>query len=172
MKAFAGLLAVLLVLGSMSLAQTAASQPAATPSAEPAPATSAEAPAASASAAPAAAGVLAPGAKVFLEPMNGFEQLLSDSIAQKKVPVVMVRNRAAADFVMSGEVHLKKRGFVTGMVLSTRGGANIAMKDAHTGSQVFGCNFHRVDSNERQGDIYLGWADQCAGRLKKVLKQK
>lgn len=104
--------------------------------------------------------------------MDGFDKLLSDSIVQKKVPVVVVKDRADADFVMSGSAHVKKRGFITGMVLSTRGGTNVSMKDARTGTEVFACNFHRVDSNERPGDIYLGWADQCAGHLKKAVEKK
>jgi hypothetical protein len=162
MKALTSVLAVLLLLSCTSLAQTAASTP------------SADAAAASPGAVPAAPSVspFAPGAKVFLEPMDGFEQLLADSILHKKVPVVIVNERAKADFVMSGEAHVKNRGFITGMVLSSRGGANIAMKDARTGNLVFACNFHRVDSNERDGDIYLGWADQCAGHLKKAMKKK
>ena len=151
MKAVAGLLAVLLMLSCASLAQT-------TPSSE-APAAVAAAP-------------FAPGAKVFLEPMNGFEQLLADAIREKKVPVVLVKDRADADFVMSGEAHVKNPNILTGMVLSKRGGANIAMKDARTGNLVFACNFHRVDGGERDGDIYIGWAGQCAGHLKKALKKK
>jgi hypothetical protein len=56
------------------------------------------------------------------------------------------------------------------MVLSKRGGTNISMKDARTGNQVFACNFHRTDSIDRDGDRYLGWADRCAGHLKKAMK--
>jgi len=193
MKAVAGLLAVLLMLSCASLAQTtpaqqtaaggessrpeAAGQEAAgqtsTPSASPAvSAPSTEVAAASAGAVPAVAATpLAPGAKIFLEPMNGFEQLLADAIHEKKVPVVLVNDRADADFVMSGEARVKNPNILTGMVLSKRGGANIAMKDARTGNLVFACNFHRVDGGERDGDIYIGWAGQCAGHLKKALKK-
>ncbi|HEX5284064.1 MAG TPA: hypothetical protein VFW30_08085 [Bryocella sp.] len=156
MKTATGVLAVLLMSSCTSLAQTAAVQP--------------TTPDSSASAVPAAA--FAPGAKVFLEPMDGFDQLLADSIVHKKVPVVVVKDRGEADFVLSGGAHVHNRNFITGMVLSSRGGANIVMKDAHSGNLVFACNFHRVDSNERDGDIYLGWADQCAGHLKKALKKK
>ena len=163
-----GLLAVLLMLSSTSLAQTPPTQQAST---QPTSTPSTDAAAAGAGAVPAAA-PLGPGAKVFLEPMDGFDKLLSDSITQKKVPVVVVKDRADADFVMSGTAHVHNRNFITGMVLSSRGGANIAMKEAHSGKMVFACNFHRVDSNERDGDIYLGWADQCARHLKKVVEKK
>ena len=157
MKAFAGVLAVLVMLSCTSLAQTAP-----IPSTEPAAAT----------AGAIAAVPFGPGAKLFLEPMNGFEQLLADAIVQKKVPVVLVKEREQADFVVSGTAKVRKRGFVTGFVMTDHGGANISVKAARSGNQVFACNFHRVDSMLREGDIYLGWAGQCAGHLKKALKQK
>src|SRR6185437_6943752 len=192
MKAFASVLAVLLMLSSTSLAQTAPVEPAtpvqetaptrqaaptqqavptqaapggesakpeaarpeaARPEAEtqapapsPSPAAStpsAEAAAASADAvlatpsAPPSAPLFAPGAKLFLEPMNGFEQLLSHAILKKKVPVVLVNERAQADFVMSGGVHLKDPGWLKGMVMDTRGKGNVSIKDARTGNEVF-----------------------------------
>lgn len=153
MKAFAGVLAVLLMLSSTSFGQTA-------------PAAASTETAAAIRPTP-----LAPGVKVFVDPMGGFGQLLADSIVHKKVPVVVVKEPAEADFVMSGYAWVRNRNFVTGFVLSSKGGANISMKDAR-GNLVFACDFHRVDSNERDGDIYLGWADQCAGHLKKALKKK
>lgn len=115
---------------------------------------------------------LAPGAKVFIDPMNGFGEILSDAIVQKKVPVVVVKDPVNADFIVSGYARVRKRGFLAGMVLSTDGGANISMKDARTGTLVFACKFKRVDAMEREGDIYVGWAGQCAGHLKKAMKQK
>lgn len=152
MKAVAGVLAVLLVLSSTSFGQTAAAATeAAVVAVRPTPLTA--------------------GVKVFVDPMGGFGPLLADSIVHKKVPVVVVKQPAEADFVMSGYAWVRNRNFVTGFVLSSKGGVNISMKDAR-GNLVFACEFHRVDSNERDGDIYLGWADQCAGHLKKALKKK
>jgi hypothetical protein len=58
--------------------------------------------AAAASAGAVRAASLAPGAKLFLEPMGGFEQFLSDSIAKKKLPIVVVNEGAKADFLVSG----------------------------------------------------------------------
>ncbi len=104
--------------------------------------------------------------------MDGFGQLVSDAIVHKKVPVVVVKERANADFVMSGEAQVKKRGIVTGVVLSTHGGGTVSIKDARTGNQVFAYSFHRVDAMEREGDIYLNWADQSAEHLKKAMKKK
>ncbi len=167
MKAFATVLAALLFFSSTSFGQT--SPAASTPSTDAAAVGAGAVPAVPA-AAPRPA-PLSPGAKVFVDPMGGFGQLLADSIVHKKVPVVVVKQPAEADFVMSGSAWVRNRNFVTGFVLSSKGGLNISMKDAR-GNLVFACNFHRVDSNERDGDIYLGWADQCAGHLKKALKKK
>src|SRR6185437_11068064 len=197
MKAFASVLAVLLMLSSTSLAQTAPVEPAtpvqetaptrqaaptqavpaqqadptqaapggefakpeaakpeaARPEAEtrapaPSPSPAASTPSTEAAAAspdavlatpsaPPSAPLFAPGAKLFLEPMNGFEQLLSHAILKKKVPVVLVNERAQADFVMSGGVHLKDPGWLKGMVMDTRGKGNVSIKDARTGNEVF-----------------------------------
>ena len=212
MKAPTSLLAVLFILSSSSLAQTAtsplkalvqetpptqqavptqqaaaegesakpeAARPeaesrASTPSSSPTASTpSAEATASSADAVPAApfASPFAPGAKVFLEPMNGFEQFLSDAIVKRKVPVVVVNERAKADFVMSGEAHVKKPGW-KGIVLDTRGKGNVSIKDARTSNVVFACNFNKVDQGLGEYWIYQGWANGCARHLKKALEKK
>jgi hypothetical protein len=119
-----------------------------------------------------AAPLFAPGAKIFLEPMNEFEQFLPHAILTHKVPVVVVKERAQADFVMSGSVRVKKPGWITGMVLSTGGGVNVSLKDARTGNMVFACVLHRVDQGLAEGYQYQKWADQCASRLNHVMKKK
>jgi hypothetical protein len=153
MKAATGLLAVLLLLSSPSLGQTA-SVPLTVP------------------AQPTTQAPLAAGAKLFLEPMGGFERFLSDAIVKKKVPVVLVGERAKADFVLSGGAHVKKRGFFTGFVMDTHGGGNIAIQDARTGNQVFAYKFHRVNQGTAAGYVYQSWADACAKHLKKALEKK
>ena len=169
MKAVTGLLAVLLMLSCPSLAQTAAApaQQAAAPAAS---TPSTEAAGASAGAAPAIPFVS--GAKLFVEPMDGFEEILSHAMMKKKVPVVLVYERAEADFVMSGEAHVKKPGFLTGMVLSTHGKGSVSITDARTGNVVFTHKFKRADSNLTVGEIYRGWADGCAKDLKKMMTEK
>ena len=104
--------------------------------------------------------------------MDGFEQLLSHSILKKKVPVVLVKERAKADFVLSGEAHVKKRGFLTGFVLNDHGKGAVSITDARTGNEVFAHKFKRADANLTVGEIYKGWADTCASHLKKVLEKK
>jgi len=160
MRAVPSLLAVLLMLSSTSLAQTAeptTQEPVAT-----APTASSE----------AAVTPFAPGAKVFLEPMNGFEELLAEDIVKKKVPVVVVKERENADFVLSGEVHLKQYGWLAGNLLWPHGGVRVSIKDAHTGGEVFAFSSKRVDSNTAAGWVYQIWADNCTKHLKKALEKK
>lgn len=169
MKAFASLLAVLLMLSCTSLAQTASSQQT-TPAASPAETTPSPEAAASSGAAHTAA--LVPGAKLFLEPMGGFEQDLADSFVKKKTPVVVVKTREEADFIVSGSAHVKRPGFFAGMVLSSHGKGNVSIKDARTGNEVFVHPFKKVDQMEADAFIYQHWADQCATHLKKVMEKK
>ena len=104
--------------------------------------------------------------------MNGFEQLLSHAILKKKVPVVLVNERAQADFIMSGGVHLKDPGWLKGMVMDTRGKGNVSIKDARTGNEVFAHRFKRADANLTEGEIYKAWANGCAKDLKKTMEKK
>lgn len=170
MKGLSSLLAVLLLLSCPALAQTS------TPSPSPEAAPSAEAvppsPSASSSAPAAASAPFVAGAKIFLEPMDGFEQLLADAFVKKRVPVVVVKERTQADFILSGDAHVKKRRWVSGFVLSTKGGGEITIKDARTGSQVFAYSFHRVDAMTAVGQIYENWAEACAKHLKKALEKR
>lgn len=169
------------VAGGESKAE-AVSQPStalpSTPSTSPTASTpSTEAAAATADAVPAVPAVsiapaFAPGMKIFLEPMNGFEERLAYSITKKKVPVVLVKERADADFVLSGDAHVHKRNFFTGMVLSTNGKGSISINDARTGNEVYAYKFRRVDANTTVDQDYQNWADSCAGHLKKALEPK
>lgn len=167
MKAFTGLLAVLLMLSSTSLAQTAPAPPTtSTPSTEAADANAATAPAA------AAVPSFAPGAKLYVELMGGFENYLIAAIAKKKVPVVIVMAREDADFVMSGVAHVKRPNVITGMVITSHGGGNIAVKDARTGNLVYAEKFRRVDGGTSEDHVYQIWAEGCAKHMKKAMEKK
>jgi hypothetical protein len=160
MKAPTSVFAALLTLSCASLGQTPTPSPAPT-------ASTASTEAAAASAAPFAA-----GAKLFFEPMGGFGQFLADAIVKKKVPVVVVKERAKADFVVSGDAHVKNRGFFTSFVRTTGGKGSVSIKDARTGGQVFGCRFNKVDQMEADVYIYQSWAEGCAKHMKKALEKK
>src|ERR1700730_1934560 len=51
------------------------------------------------------------GSKVFIEPMNGFENYLAAAIQKKKGPVTVVADRNVADFVITGSAQHEKAGW-------------------------------------------------------------
>ena len=168
MKAATGLLAVLLTLSCPSLAQTAPAQPAS----QQAPVTPAATDTVPAVPAVSAVPGFAPGATVFIEPMAGFEQRLAYAMTKKKVPVVLVKESAKADFVLSGGALVKKAGWIKGWVESAHGKGSISIQNAHTGEQVFAYKFNRADTNTTLDQIYQNWADACAKHLKKMLEKR
>lgn len=125
---------------------------------------------------PAGSGVptvpFAPGARIYLEPMNGFEEYLAREIVKKKVPVVLVHDRLEADFILSGDAHVHKREFFTSFVLTTKGKGDVSIRDAHTGNEVFTHKFKRADGNMTPYLIYDGWAVGCAKDMRKTLEPK
>jgi hypothetical protein len=54
---------------------------------------------------------LPPGSKVYLEPMDGFENYLAAALQKKKVQLTIVTNREAADFVITGSSQHEKAGW-------------------------------------------------------------
>jgi hypothetical protein len=195
MKASTSLLAVLLMLSSTSLGQAApaqqaapgqqavaggesskpevASQPSTPSTSVTASIPSADADAASAGTVPAVPTVqFGPGAKLFLEPMGGYGELLSEAIVKKKVPVVLVNERAKADFVLSGEAHLKKPGWLGAAVLYPHAKANISIRDVHTGNVVFAYKLDEKQESMSAGELYESSAYACAKHLKKAMEKK
>ena len=105
--------------------------------------------------------------------MERFDKLLSQSITKHKIPVVLVEEREKADFVMSGEAHLKTPNWIKGTLFATpHGKGNISIKDARTGNEVFAYKFTRVDTNKTDYQVYQTWANACAGHLKKAMKNE
>jgi hypothetical protein len=51
------------------------------------------------------------GSKVFIEPMDGFENYLAAALQKKKVQLTIVTNREAADFVITGSSQHEKAGW-------------------------------------------------------------
>ncbi len=112
------------------------------------------------------------GAKLFLEPMDGFAELLGEAIAKKKVPVVLVHDRAAADFVMSGDARVKKPGWIKGILFYPHAKASLAIRDAHTGDVVFAYKLDEEQESMSVGELYESSAYACAKRLKKAIEKK
>ena len=54
---------------------------------------------------------IAAGSKVYIEPMNGFETYMAAAIQKKKVPLIVVSDESAADYVMTGNAEHQKAGW-------------------------------------------------------------
>ena len=70
-------------------------------------------------------------AKVFIEPMDGFETYLDAAFVKKHTPVIVVDDKAKADFIIGGTSHLDKASWAKTIFISgaPQAGASIAMKN-------------------------------------------
>jgi hypothetical protein len=55
--------------------------------------------------------VLSAGSKVYIEPMDGFENYLAAALQKKKVQLTVVADREAADFVITGTAEHEEAGW-------------------------------------------------------------
>ena len=135
------------------------------------PAPSSSAPAQPASAvAPAPQTKILPGSKVFIEPMDGFDTYLSAAMLKKKVPIVIVDDRAKADFIMVGSSHVDKAGWAKTIFVSPNphAEASISVKDAHSGNMVFAYNVDKSNAVRANQST----AEACAKHLKEAIEKK
>ena len=96
-------------------------------------------PAAVAPATPASMKIV-PGSKVYIAPMDGFENYLAAAFGKKKVQLVPVADQSLADYVISGTSVDKKAGWAKiafmGNIHSDNA-ASITMTDRRTGAIVY-----------------------------------
>ena len=110
------------------------------------------------------------GSKIYIEPMDGFENYLSAAILKKKVPVLVVGSKEAADFVVAGSSHVDKASWAKTIFVSpnSHAEASIAVKDAKTGALAFAYNVDK--SNSARGN--QSTAEACAKHLKEEIEKK
>ncbi len=113
---------------------------------------------------------LVPGSKLFIEPMDGFDTYLSAAIIKKKVPVMIVDDRAKADFVVVGSSHVDKAGWAKTIFVSPNphAEASISVKNAHTGDLVFAYNVDKAAAVRANQST----AEACAKHLKEAIEKK
>lgn len=116
------------------------------------------------------AGHIAPNSHVFIEPMDGFENYLSAAILKKKVPVIIVDDKAKADYVISGTSHVKEAGWAKTIFISgaASAGASITMKDAKTGDLAFAYSVDKYNAARASQST----AEACAKHLKEAIDKK
>jgi hypothetical protein len=83
---------------------------------------------------------IVPGARVYIAPMDGFENYLAAAFGKKKVQLVPVADQSLADYVISGTSVDKKAGWAKiafmGNIHSDNA-ASITMTDRRTGAIVY-----------------------------------
>lgn len=111
-----------------------------------------------------------PGSKVFVAPMNGFENYLVAAFTTKKVPLAVVADRDRADFEVVGVSDSQKPGWLRTLVKGDTGTdeqASIAVKNIHTGVIAFGYAVNLKNSFRGKQSA----AESCAKHLKDKVEQ-
>lgn len=117
------------------------------------------------------AGQIPTGAKVFIATMpNGFDTYLKAAIEKKKIPVVIVDDKSAAQFVIAGASQSQKAGaakiILMGDWRSTED-ASIQVANLASGEVVFAYSVHEQNSNHGRQSA----AESCAKHLKERMGQ-
>ncbi len=106
--------------------------------------------------------------KVYLDPMNGFENYLAAAFEKKQVPVTIVTVKEKADFEVSGSSEEKKAG-VAKMIMfgqiHSDDQASIRVVNLHTSEQIFAYAVDKKNTLHGQQTA----AEACAKHLKEYL---
>lgn len=113
---------------------------------------------------------IVPNSRVFITPMDGFETYLSAAILKKKVPLIVVDDQSKADYIITGNSHVKAAGWAKTIFISgaSSAGASIAMKDAKTGDLVFAYSVDKYNAARAAQST----AEACAKHLKHAIEKK
>jgi hypothetical protein len=169
------LIAVIFVCGAV---QTSAQTPTPQPATPVQPATAA--PAANAALpAPAAAPLqptaistkIVPGSKVYVTPMDGFENYLAAALGKKKVQLIPVMDKDLADYVITGTSLDKKAGWAKIVFMGnvhSDNAASITMSDRKTGAIVYAYAVDKKSTMHGQQTT----AEACAKHLQAHIEGK
>jgi len=112
------------------------------------------------------AGKIPAGSKVFISEMpNGFDAYLKTAMTKKQVPLNIIDNKDAADFVISGASESEKASTAKKVIMwnwHSNEEASIRVSDARTGVVVFA--YTAVKSSSAHGE--RSTAEACAKHLK------
>lgn len=109
-----------------------------------------------------------PNSRVFIEPMDGFENYLTAAILKKKVPLIVTDDKAKADYVINGTSHVDKASWAKTIFISgaPQAGASITMKNAKTGDLAFAYSVDKFNAARAAQST----AEACAKHLKEAIK--
>jgi hypothetical protein len=116
--------------------------------------------------------VIPPGAKVFIAPMeNGFENNLRAALQAKKVPIVVVDDKAQAEFEISGHSESQKASTAKKVIfLDWRSNeqASIQVVNLKSSEVVFAYSANKISSAHGKKSS----AEACAKHLKEKIESK
>lgn len=108
-------------------------------------------------------------AKVFIEPMNGFENYLSAAILEKNVPIIVTGEKEKADYVITGTSRVEKAGWAKTIFISgsPQAQASILMRSAKSGDLVFAYSVDKLNAVHADQST----AEACAKHLKQAIEK-
>jgi hypothetical protein len=116
--------------------------------------------------------VIPPGSKVFVAAMeNGFDSNLKAAFQAKKVPVVVVDDKAQADFEISGHSESQKASTAKKVILwdwHSNEQASIQVVNLKSSEVVFAYSVNKVSSAHGKKSS----AEACAKHLKEKIESK
>lgn len=119
----------------------------------------------------AAEPVIPAGAKVYIAPMDGYETYLKAALEKKKVPIVVVDQREAAEYELSGDAESQKASTAKKVLLwdwrSTEQ-ASIKLTHLQSSEVVFAYSVHKASSAHGKQSS----AEACAKHLKEAVQSQ
>ena len=112
-----------------------------------------------------------PGSKVYITPMDGFENYLAAALRKKKVQLVPVVDKEQADYVITGTSLDKKAGWAKIVFMGnihSDNAASITMSDRKTGAIVFAYAVDKKSTMHGQQTT----AEACAKHLQAYIEGK
>jgi hypothetical protein len=112
-----------------------------------------------------------PHSKVYIAPMNGFENDLKSAIEKKKVPLEIVPTRDQADFEITGTSETQKASAAKKAIMldwHSNEQASINVADIKTGDVIFAYSVNKQSSAHGKRST----AEACAKHLKDQIESK
>ena len=112
-----------------------------------------------------------PGSKVFIAPMDGFENYLAAALGKKKVQLVAVTDKDLADYVITGTSLDKKAGWAKIVFMGnvhSDNAASITMSDRKTGAILYAYAVDKKSTMHGQQTT----AEACAKHLQAHIEGK
>ncbi|HEX5426357.1 MAG TPA: hypothetical protein VFW94_22605 [Candidatus Acidoferrales bacterium] len=110
------------------------------------------------------------GSKIYIHASDGFDTYLAAALEKKKVPVVVVVNKAEADYELDGVSDHVKAGWAKEIFLGqihSNDAATIRLVNLKTGEVVFAYAVNKKNTLHGQQTA----AEACAKHLKKVVSK-